>query len=92
MKRRFRLTREASADLREILLDIATDSPDAAEGLRSEFYGRCNAWLKRLDSGIITRSFWIDATASGIFTPMWFVTYGRKSPSTSSLSFTVRAT
>ena len=38
MKRRFRLTREASADLREILLDIATDSPDAAERLRSEFY------------------------------------------------------
>jgi plasmid stabilization system protein ParE len=38
VKRRFRLTPEARADLREILLDIATDSPDAAERLRSEFY------------------------------------------------------
>ena len=38
MKGRFRLTREASADLREILLDIASDSPDIAERLRSEFY------------------------------------------------------
>ncbi|MGP0070905.1 MAG: type II toxin-antitoxin system RelE/ParE family toxin [Bryobacteraceae bacterium] len=37
MKRRFRLTREASADLREILLDIATDSPNAAERLRTGF-------------------------------------------------------
>ncbi len=38
MKRRCRLTPEARADLREILLDIATDSPDTAERLRSEFY------------------------------------------------------
>jgi plasmid stabilization system protein ParE len=38
VKRRFRLTPEARADLREILLDIATDSPDAAERLRSEFH------------------------------------------------------
>jgi toxin ParE1/3/4 len=38
VKRRFRLTREASADLREILFDIATDNPDAAERLRLEFY------------------------------------------------------
>ena len=38
MKRRFRLTPEARADLREILLDIATDSPDVAERLRIEFY------------------------------------------------------
>ncbi len=38
MKRRFRLTPEARADLREILLNIAEDSPDAAERLRSEFY------------------------------------------------------
>lgn len=36
MKPRFRLTRQARADLRVILLDIATDSPDAAE--RLEFY------------------------------------------------------
>ncbi len=38
MTRRFRLTREASADLREILLGIAAANPAAAERLRSEFY------------------------------------------------------
>ena len=38
MKGRFRLTPEAKADLREILLDIAEDSPGAAERLRSELY------------------------------------------------------
>lgn len=38
MRRSFLLTPEARADLREILLDIAEDSPDAAERLRSEFY------------------------------------------------------
>lgn len=40
MKRLFALTPEARNDLREILLDIAEDSPDAAERLRSEFYER----------------------------------------------------
>ena len=40
MKRLFVLTPEARQDLREILLDIAEDSPDAAERLRSEFYER----------------------------------------------------
>ena len=34
----FVLTPEAAADLREILLDIAEDSPDTAERLRVEFY------------------------------------------------------
>lgn len=38
MKPRFLLTPEAKDDLREILLDVAEDSPDAAERLRSEFY------------------------------------------------------
>ena len=38
MNRRFRLTPEAKADLREILLDIAEDNPDTAERLRSEVY------------------------------------------------------
>jgi len=38
VKRRFVLTPEARSDLKEILLDIAEDSPDAAERLRSEFY------------------------------------------------------
>jgi plasmid stabilization system protein ParE len=38
VKQRFRLTPEARADLREILLGIATDTPDTAERLRSEFY------------------------------------------------------
>lgn len=40
MKRRFVLTPEAKADLKEILLDIAEDSPDIAERLRSEIYAR----------------------------------------------------
>ena len=38
MKRRFLLTPEAKADLRDILVDIAEDSPDAAERIRSEIY------------------------------------------------------
>jgi plasmid stabilization system protein ParE len=38
VKRLFALTPEARNDLRGILLDIAEDSPDAAERLRSEFY------------------------------------------------------
>ena len=38
MKRRFLLTPEAKSDLSEILLDIASDSPDTAERLRSEIY------------------------------------------------------
>jgi plasmid stabilization system protein ParE len=37
VKRRFVLTPEASADLREILLDVAEDSPAAAERLRLRF-------------------------------------------------------
>ena len=38
MKRLFVLTPEARTDLKEILLDIAEDSPDTAERLRSEFH------------------------------------------------------
>lgn len=38
MKRRFVLTPQARADLQEILLDIAADSPDTAERLRLQFY------------------------------------------------------
>ena len=38
MKRLFVLTPEARTDLKEILLDIAQDSPDNAQRLRSEFY------------------------------------------------------
>ncbi len=38
MKRFFVLTPLAKSDLKEILLDIADDSPDAAERLRAEFY------------------------------------------------------
>ncbi|GAB4415590.1 MAG: hypothetical protein OHK0021_22350 [Bryobacter sp.] len=40
MKRGFVLTPHAKKDLEEIFLDIAEDSPDAAERLRSEFYER----------------------------------------------------
>lgn len=38
MKRRFLLTPEAKSDIREILLDVADDSPETAERLRSEIY------------------------------------------------------
>jgi plasmid stabilization system protein ParE len=38
VKRLFVLTPEARNDLREILLDIAEDSPDTAARLRTEFY------------------------------------------------------
>lgn len=38
MRRRFVVTPEAKADLRDILLNIAEDSPDTAERLRSEIY------------------------------------------------------
>jgi plasmid stabilization system protein ParE len=38
VKLRFVLTPQARADLREILLDIAVDSPRTAERLRVEFY------------------------------------------------------
>jgi len=44
VKRRFVLTPEAKADLKEILLDIAQDSPDTAERIRSEIH----ATLRRL--------------------------------------------
>ena len=38
MMRLFVLTPEAKNDLKEILLDIAEDSPDTAQRLRLEFY------------------------------------------------------
>lgn len=38
MKLGFVVTPQAKADLREILLDIAQDSPDIAERLRGELY------------------------------------------------------
>jgi len=44
MKENFRLTPEAKSDLVEILLDVAADSPDTSERLRSEIYEA----LKRL--------------------------------------------
>ena len=36
MKRRFLLTPEAKSDIREILLDVADNSPETAERLRAE--------------------------------------------------------
>lgn len=38
MSRLFLLTPEAKSDLKQVLLDIAEDSPDTAERLRQEFY------------------------------------------------------
>lgn len=38
MKRLFVLTPQARADLQDVLLDIAEDSPAAAERLRAEFF------------------------------------------------------
>jgi len=43
VKRLFVLTPGARNDLSEILLDIAEDSPDTAERLRSEFYAAFQA-------------------------------------------------
>ena len=37
MRSRFRISPEAKRDLREILLDVAEDSPEVAERLRREF-------------------------------------------------------
>ena len=38
MKRLFVLTPEAKSDVRDILLDVAEDSPETAERIRTEFY------------------------------------------------------
>jgi len=38
VRRLFLLTPEAKNDLKQILLDIAEDSPDTADRLRMEFY------------------------------------------------------
>ncbi len=43
VRRRFVLTPKAKSDLKQILLDIAEDSPDAAERLRAELYKGLNA-------------------------------------------------
>jgi plasmid stabilization system protein ParE len=40
VKRLFVLTSEAKKDLKEILLDIAEDSPDTADRLRGELHER----------------------------------------------------
>lgn len=50
MKRSFVLTPEARRDLEQILSDIAEDSPDTAERLRAELYGKLK--LLARDPGI----------------------------------------
>lgn len=42
MNRPFFLTPEAKSDLRDLLWDIADDSPDTADHLRTEFYDALN--------------------------------------------------
>ena len=49
MKRLFALTPEAKSDLKEILLDIAEDSPATAERLRTEFYEGLQAAIGAAD-------------------------------------------
>ena len=51
MKRLFLLTPEAKSDLKEIFLDIAEDSPDTAERLRSEFHEGLQALGRSPGSG-----------------------------------------
>lgn len=51
MKRLFVLTPEAKSDLKEILLDIAEDSPDVAQRLRAEFYAALQALGRSPGSG-----------------------------------------
>jgi plasmid stabilization system protein ParE len=57
LKRTFVVTPDAKADLRDILFDIAEDSADTAERLRSEIY----AAFQRLGNSpvlvITTKSF-----------------------------------
>jgi len=57
LKRLFLLTPEAKSDLKEILLDIAEDSPDAAQRLRAEFHEGLHTWANRLGSAITTTNF-----------------------------------
>lgn len=51
MKRLFLLTPEAQSNLKEIVLDIAEDSPDTAERLRSEFHEGLQALGRSPGSG-----------------------------------------
>ncbi len=67
MKRLFVLTPEAKNDLREILLDIAEDSPDTAERLRHEFYKGFNGLGRVPALATSTMNFLVESIASGTF-------------------------
>ena len=56
MKKLFQLTPEAKVDLRDILLDIADDSPETAERLREEFYEALLTWWSTPGSRGLFRS------------------------------------
>ena len=91
MKGRFRLTPEAKADLREILLVIAEDSPELPNASDRNFTERCDGWGSGRALVIIMRNSWIADIASGTSTYMWSATFGRRSPFTLSPWFTGRA-
>ena len=57
MKRLFALTPEARNDLREILLDIAEDSPDTAERSGPNSMKDFSRWAGHLVSGITMKNF-----------------------------------
>ncbi len=57
MKRLFVLTPDAKNDLKDILLNVAEDDPDAAERLRTKSLLACRGWLDRRESAISTRNF-----------------------------------
>ncbi len=57
MKRSFVLTPEAAADLRDILLDIAADSPGTAERLRVEVFQGLERLTSPQESAISTKRY-----------------------------------
>ena len=69
MRRRFTLTPQARSDLRDILLDIAEDSPDAAERLREEFYERLQALAAQPGIGHFHDKLLAAISVSGTSTP-----------------------
>ena len=69
MKRSFVLTPEATADLREIFLDLAGDSGGAAERLRSEFCETFQRLAQSPATGHCHDELLSQACPQGSFTP-----------------------
>jgi hypothetical protein len=92
VKRLFVLTPESKTDLLEILLDIAEDSPDAAERLRFEIYSGFGVSAGRRESDIIAKSFLTGDIAFGTSTRTWHATCGSRGRFRLSRWFTGRVT